>query len=117
MLNASVGELNFKNVVNKLGDVMYTFPFSLPPYYIAIIRCLGVLEGVAIQVRGGRALVPHWLELSLNMPEGRCWMGMAVVLSIPGTGMSRRKIRAVLPKRSAVRFWNRSNSHVAKTCV
>ncbi|CAM9145939.1 unnamed protein product [Ascophyllum nodosum] len=50
VLNASVGELNFKNVVNKLGDVMYTYPFSLPPYYIAIIRCLGVLEGVAIQV-------------------------------------------------------------------
>lgn len=51
VLNASVGELNFKNVVNKLGDVMYKFPFSLPPYYIAIIRCLGVLEGLAIQVR------------------------------------------------------------------
>ncbi len=51
MLNASVAELNFKNVVNQLGDVMYTFPFSLPPYYIAIIRCLGVLEGVALQVR------------------------------------------------------------------
>lgn len=50
VLNASVGELNFKNVVNKLGDVMYTFPFSLPPYYTAVIRCLGVLEGVAIQV-------------------------------------------------------------------
>ncbi|CAM9117437.1 unnamed protein product, partial [Hapterophycus canaliculatus] len=50
VLNASVAELNFKNVVNQLGDVMYTFPFSLPPYYIAIIRCLGVLEGVALQV-------------------------------------------------------------------
>jgi len=49
VLNASVSEFNFKNVINKLGDVMYTFPFSLPPYYIAIIRCLGVLEGVAIQ--------------------------------------------------------------------
>lgn len=56
VLNASVGELNFKNVVNKLGDVMYTFPFSLPPYYIAIIRCLGVLEGVAIQVMRGTAV-------------------------------------------------------------
>lgn len=50
VLNASVGELNFKNVINKLGDVMYKFPFSLPPYYIAIIRCLGVLEGLALQV-------------------------------------------------------------------
>jgi aarF domain-containing kinase len=51
VLNAPVGELNFKNVISKLGDVMYKFPFSLPPFYIAIIRCLGVLEGVAIQVQ------------------------------------------------------------------
>lgn len=50
VLNADVSELNFKNVINKLGDVMYTYPFSLPPFYIAIIRCLGVLEGLAIQV-------------------------------------------------------------------
>lgn len=50
VLNADISELNFKNVVNKLGDIMYTYPFSLPPFYIAIIRCLGVLEGLAIQV-------------------------------------------------------------------
>eukprot|EP01038_Epipyxis_sp_PR26KG_P009323 gene9323-12561_t len=50
VLNSPVGELNFKNVISKLGDVMYKFPFSLPPFYIAIIRCLGVLEGLSIQV-------------------------------------------------------------------
>jgi len=50
VLNADVSELNFKNVINALGDIMYTYPFSLPPFYIAIIRCLGVLEGLAIQV-------------------------------------------------------------------
>ena len=50
VLNAPVGELNLKNVISKLGDVMYKFPFSLPPFYISIIRCLGVLEGLAIQV-------------------------------------------------------------------
>lgn len=50
VLGASVGELNFKSVINKLGSVMYRFPFSLPPYYTAILRCLGVLEGLAIQV-------------------------------------------------------------------
>ena len=49
VLNASVGELNIKAIINKLGDVMFRFPFSLPPYYISIIRCLGVLEGVALQ--------------------------------------------------------------------
>lgn len=50
VLSASVGDFNFKNVIDKLGDVMYKFPFSLPPFYISIIRCLGVLEGLAIQV-------------------------------------------------------------------
>ena len=50
VLNSAVSELNFKNVVNKLGDITYTYPFSLPPFYISIIRCLGVLEGLAIQV-------------------------------------------------------------------
>ena len=43
-------QLLVQSVINKLGDVMYTFPFALPPFYISIIRCLGVLEGVAIQV-------------------------------------------------------------------
>jgi len=50
LMYSQVSELNFKNVINKLGDVMFTYPFSLPPFYIAIIRCLGVLEGLAIQV-------------------------------------------------------------------
>ena len=39
VLNASVGELNIKAITSKLGDVMFRFPFSLPPYYISIIRC------------------------------------------------------------------------------
>lgn len=50
VLNADVSELNFKNVISELGDIMYTYPFSLPPFYTSIIRCLGVLEGLAIQV-------------------------------------------------------------------
>lgn len=50
VLNAAVGDFNFKNIITKLGDVMYKFPFSLPPFYISIIRCLGVLEGLAIQI-------------------------------------------------------------------
>ncbi|KAL9181782.1 hypothetical protein ACHAXT_012125 [Thalassiosira profunda] len=50
VLNSDISELNFKTVVGKLGDIMYKFPFSLPPFYISIIRCLGVLEGLAIQV-------------------------------------------------------------------
>ena len=44
-------------MASRLGDVMYTFPFALPPFYVAIIRCLGVLEGVAIQVDPGFRIV------------------------------------------------------------
>ena len=66
VLNADISELNFKNVVNKLGDIMYTYPFSLPPFYIAIIRCLGVLEGLAIQVRP-RSLPPFVLYLTVSL--------------------------------------------------
>ncbi|KAJ1397750.1 hypothetical protein B484DRAFT_438541, partial [Ochromonadaceae sp. CCMP2298] len=50
VLSASIAEFNFKNVIASLGDVMYKFPFSLPPFYIAIIRCMGVLEGLAMQI-------------------------------------------------------------------
>jgi len=50
VLNADISELNIKNIFNKLGNIFYMYPFSLPPFYISIIRCLGVLEGLAIQV-------------------------------------------------------------------
>jgi len=62
-----VGELNFKNVISKLGDVMYKFPFSLPPFYIAIIRCLGVLEGVAIQVGYACMLLSNTLKIIIYL--------------------------------------------------
>ena len=57
VLNSTMRELNLKSVFERLGDVMYDFPFTLPPYYVAIIRCLGVLEGVALQVDEGFALI------------------------------------------------------------
>ncbi|KAJ1449129.1 hypothetical protein M885DRAFT_573234 [Pelagophyceae sp. CCMP2097] len=38
------------DALSQTRAVVYTFPFALPPFYIAIIRCLGVLEGVAMQV-------------------------------------------------------------------
>ena len=57
VLNAPISELNFKSVVERLGDVMYKFPFSLPPFYIAILRCLGVLEGLALQVDDKSAII------------------------------------------------------------
>ena len=48
------------------GDVMYTFPFALPPFYVAIIRCLGVLEGVAIQVDPGFRIASDSASVSFH---------------------------------------------------
>ena len=51
---------------------MYTFPFALPPFYVAIIRCLGVLEGVAIQVDPGFRIVRDAAQkMNLNVPGSR----------------------------------------------
>ena len=53
---------------------MYTFPFALPPFYVAIIRCLGVLEGVAIQVDPGfRIASDSEQEMNLNLIWWRRW--------------------------------------------
>ncbi len=49
-LGASVAELNFKSITDKLSDLMYEYPFRVPAYYALIIRSLVTLEGIAINV-------------------------------------------------------------------
>ncbi len=49
-LGASVADLNFKAVTDKLSQVMYELPFQVPAYYALIIRSLVTLEGIAISV-------------------------------------------------------------------
>ena len=57
---------------------MYTFPFALPPFYVAIIRCLGVLEGVAIQVDPGFRIVRDAAQkTNLNLIWWRRWRRVA----------------------------------------
>jgi len=47
---ASVAELNIKSITDELSDLMYEYPFQVPPYYALIIRSLVTLEGIAIYV-------------------------------------------------------------------
>jgi predicted unusual protein kinase regulating ubiquinone biosynthesis (AarF/ABC1/UbiB family) len=47
---ASVAELNIKSITDELSDLMYEYPFRVPPYYALIIRSLVTLEGIAIYV-------------------------------------------------------------------
>eukprot|EP00873_Tetraselmis_striata_P044616 jgi/Tetstr1/464880/TSEL_009617.t1 len=48
VLESSVSKLNFRAIVDGLGDVLFKFPFTVPPYYALILRSLTVLEGLAI---------------------------------------------------------------------
>ncbi|CAD5164976.1 unnamed protein product [Musa acuminata subsp. malaccensis] len=47
-LNSTVSELNFKTIVDGLGNVLYQYPFNVPAYYALILRSLTVLEGLAL---------------------------------------------------------------------
>ncbi len=47
---ASVAELNIKSITDELSDLMYEYPFRVPPYYALIIRSLVTLEGIAIHI-------------------------------------------------------------------
>lgn len=49
VLDQSVSQLNFKAIVDGLGEVLFRFPFQVPPYYALILRSLTVLEGLALQ--------------------------------------------------------------------
>jgi hypothetical protein len=48
VLSNSVSQLNFKSLVDGLGDVLFAYPFRVPPYYALILRSLTVLEGLAL---------------------------------------------------------------------
>nr|WP_320666700.1 AarF/ABC1/UbiB kinase family protein [Prochlorococcus sp. MIT 1307] len=49
-LEVGVKKLDFKVVTDDLSNVMYKFPFRVPPYYALIIRSLITLEGIALSV-------------------------------------------------------------------
>ena len=48
VLDASVTQLNFKAIIDGLGNVLFAYPFQVPAYYALILRSLTVLEGLAI---------------------------------------------------------------------
>jgi predicted unusual protein kinase regulating ubiquinone biosynthesis (AarF/ABC1/UbiB family) len=49
-LGASVAELNFKSITDRMSEMMYEFPFRVPAYYALIIRSMVTLEGIAIGI-------------------------------------------------------------------
>lgn len=93
-LGASVAELNFKKITDKLSALMYEYPFRVPAYYALIIRSLVTLEGIAINVE------PNFKVLSKAYPYVA-----KRLLSDPAPEL-RASLRDLLFKDDSFR-WNR----------
>jgi predicted unusual protein kinase regulating ubiquinone biosynthesis (AarF/ABC1/UbiB family) len=46
----SLVQMDFKDMTDQLSQIMYDYPFRVPPYYALIIRSLVTLEGIAFTV-------------------------------------------------------------------
>ncbi|MEB3280840.1 MAG: AarF/ABC1/UbiB kinase family protein [Lyngbya sp.] len=93
-LGASVAELNFKSITDKLSALMYEYPFRVPAYYALIIRSLVTLEGIAINVD------PNFKVLSKAYPY------VAKRLLTDPSPQLRASLRDLLFKDGSLR-WNR----------
>jgi predicted unusual protein kinase regulating ubiquinone biosynthesis (AarF/ABC1/UbiB family) len=93
-VGASVSELNFKALTDQLSEVMYEFPFKVPPYYALIIRSLVTMEGIAINVD------PDFKVLSKAYPY------IAKRLLVDPSPDLRQSLRELLFKDGSFR-WNR----------
>lgn len=58
----SLLDLNFAKLSSNIADVAYRFPIRIPPYWSLVIRCLTILEGIALnynpQFRVVKAVYP-----------------------------------------------------------
>ena len=73
VLDASVSQLNFKAIVDGLGEVLFRYPFRVPAYYALILRSLTVLEGLALSADSDYKLLakayPYMARRLLTDPD------------------------------------------------
>ena len=50
ILNEKVGDFNFKTATDRFSQLVYEYPFRVPPNFALIIRSLVTLEGVALSL-------------------------------------------------------------------
>ena len=73
-LNLKLGEIRFKDLTYEMADIMYEYPFRLPPNFTYIIRAIMTLEGMGIAMYPGFSFFevakPYAKEFMLRR-EGR----------------------------------------------
>mmetsp|Transcript_65590 Transcript_65590/g.207452 ORF Transcript_65590/g.207452 Transcript_65590/m.207452 type:complete len:476 (+) Transcript_65590:754-2181(+) len=89
VLEDSVSKLNFRAIVDGLGEVLFQFPFQVPAYYALILRSLTVLEGLAISADPEYKLLarsyPYMARRLLTDPQPELRSSLEELLLSDGT--------------------------------
>ena len=84
VLGDSVSQLNFRSIVEGLGDVLFQFPFKVPAYCALILRSLTVLEGLALSADPDYKLLakayPYMAKRLLTDPNPKLREGLEELL-------------------------------------
>lgn len=88
-LNLKLGDIRFKELTYELAEVMYEYPFRLPPNFTYIIRAIMTLEGMGIAMYPGFSFFeiakPYAKEFMLKR-EGRYFRDLILKKLIYGEG-------------------------------
>jgi predicted unusual protein kinase regulating ubiquinone biosynthesis (AarF/ABC1/UbiB family) len=88
-LNLKLGDIRFKDLTYELAEVMYEYPFHLPPNFTYIIRAIMTLEGMGIAMYPGFSFFevakPYAKEFMLKR-EGRYFRDLILRKLIYGEG-------------------------------
>ncbi|MEN9221114.1 MAG: AarF/ABC1/UbiB kinase family protein [Thermostichus sp. BF3_bins_97] len=94
VLTQEVGNFNFKTATDQFSDLMYRYPFQVPPHFALVIRSLVTQEGVAL------SLYPQFRIVGVAYPY------VAKRLLTDESPRIRERLLQVLIKEGKFR-WNR----------
>jgi predicted unusual protein kinase regulating ubiquinone biosynthesis (AarF/ABC1/UbiB family) len=94
VLTQEVGNFNFKTATDRFSDLMYAYPFYVPPNFALVIRSLATQEGIAL------SLYPEFKIVAVAYPY------VAKRLLTDESPRLRQRLLQVLLKNGQFR-WNR----------
>ncbi|MFN0124906.1 MAG: ABC1 kinase family protein [Blastocatellia bacterium] len=107
-LNLKLGEIRFKDLTYEMADVMYQYPFRLPPNFTYIIRAIMTLEGMGIAMYPGFSFFevakPYAKEFMFRR-EGRQFRDQLLKKIIYGEGGEIQWGKAWKLAKMAARTW------------
>lgn len=103
-LGASVSQLNFRAIVDGLGNVLFQYPFRVPAYYALILRSLTVLEGLALSADRGYKLLgrayPYMARRLLTDPAPQLRASFEELVLDEGGGLRWNRLENLIEESS-----------------